>query len=208
MFMALAYAVREARADTLQFRSVFLATDHARVLQDIVLHLDYLQSELPAFSDDGARERWMTDPALQPTRRLVERLATCRDWAEIFFAVTMVIEPLLGRFAKAELFSGLAARFGDRSTPLVLAQCELDRAEAVRAGQALVELARADTLFGTSNDQKLREWSDDWGSACADACGALLLVWSRCGMSADEQATALERAVAGHREVVSNAGLC
>jgi methane monooxygenase component A beta chain/propane monooxygenase small subunit len=204
MFMALAYTVREARADTLQFRSVFLAADHIRVLQDIVLHLDYIHDEIPGFSEGDGRRRWLSDPMLQPTRKLVERLASSRDWVEILVVVTLVLEPVLGYFAKAEILAGLAARNGDRATPYALAQCAPDAADASRAGRALVDLLLADALFGDANREIIRGWLADWGSACLDACTALSDLFEGCGASSVECAAALGRVAVRQSQLVTD----
>ena len=84
-----------------------------RVLQDIVLHLDYLSEAIPGFSDAGARDAWMNDPSLGPVREVVERIAASRDWVEILLITGLVVEPILGRLAKAELFSRSAPIFED-----------------------------------------------------------------------------------------------
>ncbi len=39
---------------------------------------------------------WQSDPVWQGARENVERLTATRDWAEAFFATSVVYEPLLG----------------------------------------------------------------------------------------------------------------
>jgi methane monooxygenase component A beta chain/propane monooxygenase small subunit len=207
LFLALAYAVREARSDTIEFSVVFQAADHLRLLQDIVLHLDHLHDEVSGFSDAGAREAWMTDPTLVPIREVIERLVVSQDWMEILVAVNLVFEPLVGHLAKTELFGRRAPSFGDAATPTVLAQSVVDADRALESTQALVGLVCADPDHGPANRAIVAGWVDGWSERCAAAARAFLPTFTVCGIDADSRAEALSRSVARQRAAAAGAGV-
>ena len=204
LFLALAYAVREARADTIEFATVFQAADRMQVLQDIVLHLDYLHDEVEGFSDAGARAAWMDDPTLTPIREVVEHLAASKDWAEILVVTGLIFEPLVGQLAKAELFSRGAAASGDAATATVLAQSAASQARGTTIAQNLVKLVVSDPETGSANAEVLNGWVARWKPMCEAAARALLPVFSRVG--GDGQA-ALDRALANAEAALTGAGL-
>ncbi|MGE3288398.1 MAG: hypothetical protein AB7J32_20190 [Pseudonocardia sp.] len=212
LFRALAYAVREARADTIEFATVFQAVDRLRLLQDVVLHLDLLQEELPGFTDADAREAWMSDPSLVPVREVVEHLAVSTDWVEILLVTALVFEPVVGRLAKVELFSHRAPSFGDGVTPVVMAQSIADADRAVSAAQALVRLVVSDPEHGAANAALIRGWFDSWQPRCEKAARALAGAFTCCrdGQGGDEQEgtdDALARVLAFQRDAVAGCGL-
>ena len=94
LFLALCYAVREALGDTIAYSIAFQARDRMRHLQDIVHLMFDLAEAREGFTDGGARDAWMTDPVLVPSRENIERIVSCRDWFETVVAVNLVFEPM------------------------------------------------------------------------------------------------------------------
>jgi hypothetical protein len=207
LFRALAYAVREARADTIEFDAVFQAADRMRLLQDIVLHLDLLTEHVPGFSDAEAREAWMNDPALTPVRELVEHLVAGTDWVEILLATALVFEPMIGHLAKVELFSNCAPGFGDATTPTVMAQSISDAARSAASARALVALVTADPEHGTQNAELIRGWLGSWHSRCDKAARAFLGAFTGCGIDEQVAEQALARSQAHQHAALADCGL-
>jgi len=170
-------------SDTAQFATVFQAVDRLRLLQDIVLHLDHLTSET-GFSDDGAREAWMTDPTLVPIRELVEHIYASEDWVEIVVVTTLVFEPIVGRLAKAELFTKRATLAGDATTPLVIAGALRDNDRHVQTVQALVQHVIADPETGAANAEIIRGWIAEWTPRAEAAAKALIFLPTAISMVA------------------------
>lgn len=204
LFLALAYAVREARADTVEFATVFQVADRMRLLQDIVLHLDHLTHEIDGFSDAGAREAWMEDPTLTPIREVVENLAASKDWVEIILVSQLIFEPLLGHLAKVELFSGAGGTFGDGQTATVLAQSAASEARGVAVATALVKLVVEDENSGAANSEVIANWVGKWKPMCEAAGRAFL---SRFTVVGGDGEAALGRALANCEAALSGAGL-
>jgi methane monooxygenase component A beta chain/propane monooxygenase small subunit len=207
LFRALAYAVREARSDTIEFGTVFQAVDRMRLLQDIVLHLDLLQDVLPGFNDGEARAAWLTDPALVGVREVVENLVASTDWVEILVVTALVFEPIIGRLAKVELFSHRAPSFGDGATTAVLAQSVNDAARAAAAAQALVKLVIADAEHGAQNAALINGWISSWRERCTGAARALLGAFTDCGVDNQGASQALARVQAFHDTLIAECGL-
>lgn len=207
MFLALSYGVRQAMSDTVQFPIVFQAADRLRLLQDIVFHLDHLAEVDPTFSDAGAREAWMTDPALVPIRELIEHLVACTDWVESLVAGTLIFEPLLGHLAKNELFSVEASRAGDGATPIVLAGALRDTERHVAGVAALVRLVCSDPTTGADNAKVIDGWINDWGPRCERAGAAFSKAFTDAGVSADAAEAALARAKDHQHAALVEAGM-
>nr|AAS19482.1 PmoA [Mycobacterium sp. M156] len=207
LFLSLAYAVRQAMSDTVQFSIVFQAVDRLRLLQDVVLHLDQLHEDAEGFSDAEARQAWMTDSTLVPIREIIEAIATSEDWVEVLVATTLVFEPLLGYLAKSELFSRRAPLFGDRATPTVLAMALQDTDRHVQSVQALMRLVSADEIHGPENQATIRRWIGHWQSRCEVAARCFLPILSATGLDEDGCENALNRALANQRIVAEGVGV-
>ncbi|MGQ0465735.1 MAG: methane/phenol/Toluene hydroxylase [Sporichthyaceae bacterium] len=207
LFLSLAYGVRQAMSDTVQFTVVFQAADRMRLLQDIVFHLDHLGEADDAFSDAGAREAWMTDPALVPIRELVEHLVASDDWMEALVVATLVFEPLLGHLAKTELFSYRAAYAGDGATPAVLAGALRDSDRHIAGVAALVRLVCADPATGADNAKVLAGWVEGWGPRCEAAATAFLGAFAAAGVDDTAAKEALARALDRQHRTLVDAGL-
>lgn len=207
LFLSLAYGVRQAMSDTVQFSVVFQAADRLRLLQDIVFHLDHLCEESDGFTDAGARDAWMSDPALVPIREIVEHIVACEDWVEALVVGTLVFEPLIGHLAKAELFSNRAALAGDGTTAAVLASALRDTDRHVDSVQALVRLVCADPETGVANAEVVRDWVASWGHRCEAAARAFVPAFVTAGVDAADAAHSLDRAIANQRAVLAAAGV-
>ncbi len=205
LFLSLAYAVRQAMSDTVQFSVVFQAVDRMRLLQDIVHHLDSLHENAPGFTDSGARDAWMSDSTLVPIRDVVESIVASEDWVEILVAGTLVFEPLVGYLAKSEFFSGLAAQFGDSATPTILALSLRDADRQVASVQALVRLVAADAIHGERNRAVISSWISAWQPRCEAAARSFLPVFAACGVTSEGCAQALSRAVENQKAAAEGA---
>jgi methane monooxygenase component A beta chain/propane monooxygenase small subunit len=207
LFLGLAYAVREARSDTVEFAIVFQSADRMRVLQDIVLHLDFLADEIPGFSDATAREAWMNDPSLTGIREVVEHIAASRDWVEIVLMTGLVVEPVLGRLAKAELFSRSAPLFGDAATPTVLAQSVAAAERAAATAADLARLVCSDPAHGGSNTEVINGWLRIWEARCFRAAKAFLANFAHAPLEGRAADQVLAAVLSDQKRLVADLGL-
>ena len=203
LFLALAYVVRQCRADTVEFMIAFQVFDRLRLQQDIVQHLFQLELDVPGFSDEHGRDAWMNDPSLAQVREIIEHMIAGNDWFETVVAINLAFEPLVGHLAKHGLFAAFAAVNGDSATPIVLAQSQLDAERASRSVQELVKLACADPDHGAANNAIISGWVTKWSAQCRKASDGLAALFPSV-LLADAAQTAAQQA---HAQLVADTGL-
>jgi len=199
LFLALCHPIRQALGDSVMFVLAFQAADKMRHLQDIV-HLSFeLADALPGFDDSGAREAWMADPALVPTREVLEQIIGTDDWMEVVTAVTLVFEPLVGDLMTTEFLAKAAPRNGDPVTPMILAGTRRNATRHRSAVKELTSVLVSDPEHGDRNRATISGWVDAWTPRVDAAAAALSSVFAIPGIDAPDgdQAVASVRAEAG-----------
>ncbi|HEX3688758.1 MAG TPA: MmoB/DmpM family protein [Solirubrobacteraceae bacterium] len=179
LWFALATAARDCLSDSVATCVCLQAAHKQRSAQAIVLYAmdlePHLGCELPIAA---ARDRFLRDPAWQPARRYLERLAATPDWGEVIVAANLCFEPVVGTLIRRELGTRAAAASGDTVTP-VLARVATQEWEWARAWTvALVRFLVSDEAHGTDNRAVIDGWLDDWmgparaaAAAVSDAAG-------------------------------------
>lgn len=207
LFLALSYATREALSDTVLFTVAFSASDRMRHLQDIVQATFQIHDHLPAFTDAGAREAWLEDPTLVPTRRNVELIASCRDWVEVIVAINLVFEPIVGYLAKDEFFARFASHNGDGVIPVILASARRDLRRHLEAANELVGMLLADPVHGGRNHEIVSGWIEKWTALAWPAAEALAGLFTIDGITAGPFDTARDRTHLRHQAILKENGL-
>lgn len=208
LFLSLCYAVREALADTVTFALAFEATDKLRHQQDIVKFLLDLADADPAFSDEQAREAWMSDPALVPIRENIERIVSLNDWGEAIVAINLAFEPLAGALVKDEFLARQASRNGDPATPMILAAARRDTDRHRTTTADLVRFLASDPEFGAANQQVMADWVRRWTAESAAAARAASGLFEISGITlASDGPTALHRVTTAQADLVRDLGL-
>lgn len=186
LFLSLCYPVREALGDSVMFVLVFEATDKMRHLQDIV-HLTFdLKEALPEYSDAGARDAWLTDPALTPTREAIEYIFSAKDWMEVMVAINLVFEPLVGDLMKTEFLARSASRNGDPVTPMILASTRRNTERHLKATNELIRMLNSDPKYGAENRRIVSGWIDAWRPRMEAAALAYRPVFGLKGIAAPD----------------------
>jgi hypothetical protein len=130
----------------------------------------HLGCELPI---TAAREAFLRDPAWQPARRYLERLAATPDWGEVIVAANLCFEPVVGTLIRRELGTRAAAASGDTVTP-VLARVATQEWEWARAWTvALVRFLVSDEAHGPHNRAVIDGWMDQWMTPAREAAAAV-----------------------------------
>ena len=120
LWFALATAARDCLSDTVATCVCLQAAHKQRSAQAIVLYAMDLEAHLDReFPITAAREHFLHDPAWQPTRRYLERLAATPDWGEVLVAANLAFEPTVGTLIRRELGTRAAAAHGDSVTPVL-----------------------------------------------------------------------------------------
>ncbi|HEY2259061.1 MAG TPA: MmoB/DmpM family protein [Solirubrobacteraceae bacterium] len=202
LWFALATAARDALSDSVATCMCLQAAMKQRSAQAIVLYAmdlePHLERELPI---QAARESFLGDPAWQPARRYLERLAATPDWAEVLFAANLCFEPTVATMIRRELGIRAASTNGDTVTP-VLARVATQEWEWTRAWT--VELARLLLAEGGTNRAVLAGWVSDWLPRAIDALSALEPLARAVGV---DFAAAQRRVTAYAGEMLAEAGL-
>ena len=203
LFMAHASVVRDTFTDVLRVAAGTGALDHLDTAQMIQAQRMLLAQVRDDVTEDiaPAKEAWLTDPALQGARTVVERLWTeSYDPVETLFGMYMVYEPLFGRFARRELLHHHAGLHGDHCTPRTMWS-------ALRAGDAAARWAfdlfervlAGDPNYAAYNVKVMRMWAETWIPLTLAAMADLVGLWDATGRmrSASAGPGAAARRVAG-----------
>lgn len=173
LWLAVAASGRDTLSDTLTHAVVFQAGLKQRFAQSLVLYALDLEAHFGPFPMDDARDRWLTHPAWQPTRKYVEKLRTIVDWGEGIVAINLCFEPLVGVLIQRELGMRAAAANGDTVTPVLghVAQAELRWVQDWTA--VFTKLVLEDDEHGARNRELVAGWISEWLPLAVEAAEAL-----------------------------------
>jgi propane 2-monooxygenase small subunit len=149
--------------------------------QDMILYNLELSEEIEGFDGEAHKEAWTQDPIWQGVRRNVEELTGIRDWAEAFFAATVVFEPLVGELFRSEFVMQAAAPQGDFVTPTLMGAGESDTARDARVSRRLFSMLADDDQHGEENRHTMQGWLNEWAQKSLAAGRDLQPIWSQPG---------------------------
>jgi propane monooxygenase small subunit len=183
------------------------AAHKLRFAQDLVLYNLDISEELEGFDGSAHRAAWQQDPVWQGVRENVERLTATGDWAEAFFATTVVFEPLVGELFRSHFVMQCAALQGDFVTPALMGVGEADAHRDQRGARRLFELLLNDPEYGDENRRELQKWVAAWLPLSIDAGRQLQPVWSQVSEKVITFEDSLERAKARFADLLDGLGL-
>ncbi|HVW34907.1 MAG TPA: monooxygenase [Acidimicrobiia bacterium] len=213
LFLALNRAIRLALSDTLTMMVTFTAVDRLRHQQAIALFGLELEHEVGGIREGLGREAWLSDPACQPARRVVERLMAAEDWCEIVLVCGLLVDPLLTALVGRHFLRRFAAVNGDAITPVIEMAAERDRQRFAKAVRPLVDMVLAETdragrpVPAAANRAVLQEWLDRWAPAVLAAVDAFLPVFDLPSMRPVVGEEARAAVVAACEEQLERSGL-
>lgn len=213
LFLAYTHGVREALSDTLSMAFVFAAVDHLRHQQAIALYSLDLEDRVLGYRAGLGPEAWLSDPALQPARHLVEELMATEDWGEMAIVIGLLFEPLLGAFVTSQFLRRASSLNGDALTPTIIMTAERDRTRNEAATVAMVELLTGSTdrkgrpVPAVDNLGILQAWIDQWTPRIIEAVDAFAPVFDLAPGRCPSAALARERVVTNCQQLLSNLGL-
>ena len=206
LWFALATSARQCLSDSTTACMALQAAMKQRSAQAIVIYAMDLEPHHGDFSIDTARSRWLTDPAFQPGRRAIERMAAISDWGELIIAANVCAEPFIGTLLRRELGIRAASANGDTVTP-VLARVAMGEWEWARAWTAeFLRFVCADERHGDANRERIAGWLSDWLPRSLDAMVAMLPVIDELPVGIDA-AEAAERSRVYAKEFFDEAGI-
>jgi propane monooxygenase small subunit len=174
-------AQRDAPTNMINNAMSVASAHKLRFGQDMILYNLELTDQVDGFDGSAHKEAWINDPVWQGVRENVERLTSIRDWAEAFFAATVVFEPLVGELFRSEFVMQVAAPQGDFVTPTLMGAGESDTARDWRSSRALFKMLSEDEEHGEENRATMQSWLDTWAPYSVAAARALQPIWSQPG---------------------------
>lgn len=173
LFRAFAAAQREALSDTLGNALCFEGVDRIRHAQAIVIFLLEFEESLEGFVDDGAKQRWLEDPAYQPARSVCEHLMLeTSDWAELAVATNLVVDPILSEVAVSRLVGRFGPFHGDMLTPFLVSTTERDRRRNQAWTEELVKM-----VTGASGPDGVKSCTTPDGAPAVEHNRAVIQEW-------------------------------
>ena len=208
LFRAFAVAQREALADPIGNALTFQGFDHMRHAQAVVLFLLELEGQVEGFRDEGAKQRWLEEPAYQPLRRITEELIGFEDWAELCIVTNFVVLPLVAELGVSALLRGHAPAHGDLATPVIVLTTERDRRRNQDVAGALAAMCLdPSNPDAAANRAVIAEWFAKWQPQVRAAAEALAPAWAAIPKPAQSFDEAVEAALRGQRALLEAHGL-
>jgi propane 2-monooxygenase small subunit len=174
-------AQRDAPTNMINNAMSVASAHKLRFGQDMILYNLDLTDSIEGFDGSAHKEAWINDPVWQGVRENVERLTAIRDWAEAFFAATVVFEPLVGELFRSEFVMQVAAPQGDFVTPTLMGAGESDTARDARVSRALFSMLADDDQYGEENRRTMQGWLNEWAPKSLAAGRGLQPIWSQPG---------------------------
>jgi propane monooxygenase small subunit len=175
--------------------------------QDLILYNLELTDQIEGFDGNAHKDAWDNDPVWQGVRENVEQITAIRDWAQAFFAATVVFEPLVGELFRSEFIMQDAAPQGDFVTPTLMGAGESDTARDARVSRALFGMLSNDEKFGEENRATMQSWLTEWAPKSVAAARALQPIWSQPGEKVIRFEESLERSHQRFAEVLAELNL-
>jgi propane monooxygenase small subunit len=200
-------AQRDAPTNMINNAIAVASAHKLRFGQDLILYNLELSEQISGFDGQAHKEAWISDPIWQGVRENVERMTAVRDWAEAFFAATVVFEPLVGELFRSEFVMQEAAPQGDFVTPTLMGAGESDAARDARVSRALYGMLSDDEQFSAENRATMQSWLDTWVPISLNAARGLQPIWSQPGEKVVRFEQSLDHARQRFQEVVSDLNL-
>lgn len=208
LFRAFSRAQREALSDTLGNALCFEAVDRIRHAQSTVLYLMEIEQHISGFKDHASKDHWLGDPIYQPLRHLAELLMATEDWAELAFAVNLVIDPITTEVGVSRLVRHRGPAHGDPVTPMIVLTTERDRRRNRTWTEELVRMTTASDLAAAqANRAVIRGWIERWRPPAISAAAAFAPMYERLSQRGRSLAVEMGDAVAAQSRMLEELGL-
>ncbi len=170
---------RDAPTNMINNAIAVAAAHKLRFAQDIILHNLEVSEQVAGFDGSAHKAVWQSGGEWEAVRKNVEEITGTRDWAEAYFATTMVFEPLVGELFRSHFVMQVAALNGDYVTPVVVGAGEADVSRDRAAARRLFRLLVDDPEHGAANRATLEGWLEKWVPASVKAGRGLQPIWSQ-----------------------------
>jgi NAD(P)H-flavin reductase/ferredoxin len=167
LWFALATIARDCLSDSVATCVCLQAAMKQRSAQAVVLYAMDLEQHHGPFPIEDARATFLSDPAWQPARLFLERLAATGDWGEVIVATNVCFEPIVGTMLRREFGIRAAAASGDTVTPVLARVASQEWNWARRWTVSLLSL-----ILGANRDL-ISEWVATWRPLAVQAASSI-----------------------------------
>ncbi|MCY0879595.1 MAG: toluene hydroxylase [Firmicutes bacterium] len=208
MGIALMSGQRDGMTQMINNSILVNASYKLRYAQDITLYLADIAPDLNGALDEAqGKEHWMNDELWQPTRALVETVLAATDHLEQYFAINIVVEPMILELFRSGFIAQAAALHGDFLTPTVVSAAEADYTRNMVNTVTLMRLMAKDPVHGTHNQGVMAEWLDHYLPLAQNAAQHLQPIWSLPRMKVHGFQDAYQTAVSRVNTLLAEIGL-
>ena len=176
--VALMKAQRDGMTQMINNAILTNASYKLRLSQDITLYLGDIGLDI-AIDEDAGKKAWLEDPLWQGTRKAIEAILAATDHVEIYFAVNVVFECLVGELFRSGFIMRAAPVHNDFVTPMVVSAAADDYRRNLANTLTLMKLLSGDAQHAVANRKLMTEWLAKYVPLCADAARQLEPVWSQ-----------------------------
>jgi propane monooxygenase small subunit len=147
-----------------------------RLAQDITLYLGDIGLDIDIDGDAG-KKTWLEDEAWQGVRKAVEAIMAATDYIEVYFAVNVVYEALVGELFRSGFIMSAGAAHNDYVTPAVVSAAESDYQRNLANTVSLLSMLNGDAEHGDANKAIMQGWLKTHLPLCTGAAEQLQAVW-------------------------------
>ncbi|MDA0821368.1 MAG: toluene hydroxylase [Proteobacteria bacterium] len=173
-----------------------------RLSQDITLYLGDIGLDITIDGDAG-KKAWMEDSHWQATRKAIEAILAASDHMEIYFAVNVVFEALVGEVFRSGFIMRAGPSFNDFVTPAVVSAASDDYRRNLANTLTLLAMVNGDAASGAANKKIMTGWLAKYLPLCLDATAQLKPVWMTTGARGADFGSALADAKTKFSEILA-----
>ena len=174
--VALMKAQRDGMTQMINNTILTNASYKLRLSQDITLYLGDIGLDI-ALDGEAGKRMWLNDPAWQGVRKVIEAILAAGDHIEIYFAVNVVFEALVGELFRSGFIMRAGPVHNDFVTPAVVSAAASDYRQNLANTATLLALLNGDASHGAANKKVMQGWLAKYVPLCTQAVGDLKGVW-------------------------------
>jgi propane monooxygenase small subunit len=174
--VALMKAQRDGMTQMVNNAILTNASYKLRLSQDITLYLGDIGLDIEIGANEG-KKTWMEDASWQGARKAVEAILAAHDHMEIYFAVNVVFEALVGELFRNGFIMQAGPAHNDSITPAVVSAAAEDYRRNLANTLTLLKIVTDDATHGAKNKKQLSTWLEKYLPLCLDAANGLRPVW-------------------------------
>ncbi len=175
--VALMKAQRDGMTQMINNTILTNASYKLRLSQDITLYLGDIGLDI-AIDGDAGKQVWLNDPAWQGVRKAVEAILAAGDHIEIYFAVNVVFEALVGELFRSGFIMRAGPLHNDFVTPAVVSAAASDYRQNLANTATLMAQLTGDASHGAANKKVMQGWLAKYVPLCTAAVGGLKGLWN------------------------------